>query len=89
MPSVSGMAVSALLVSLQQLDWADLATHLVTKDELRAAGWSEAKIKLHLGEPKGRHPSTHFRNPLGQPYWNGQQVLAAAVRAGLLPSDGA
>jgi len=87
MPSLNGMAVSALLVSLQQLDWTDLATRLVTKDELRAAGWSEAKIKLHLGEPKGRHPSTHFRNPLGQPYWTGQQVLAAAVRVGLLPSD--
>ena len=81
------MAVSALLLSLQQLDWPALASHLVTKDELRGSGWSEAKIKLHLGEPKGRHPSTHFRNPLGQPYWTGQQVLAAAVRAGFLPSD--
>lgn len=81
------MAISALLLSLQQLDWPALATHLVTKEELRGSGWSEAKIKLHLGEPKGRYPSTHFRNPLGQPYWTGQQVLAAAVRAGLLPSD--
>ena len=53
------------------MPWADLAGILVTKDDLRGSGWSEAKIKLHLGEPKGRHPSTHFRNPLGQPYWTG------------------
>jgi hypothetical protein len=72
---------------LLKMPWADLAGILVTKDDLRGSGWSEAKIKLYLGEPKGRHPSTHFRNPLGQPYWTGQQVLAAAVRAGLLPSD--
>ena len=81
------MAPSALPASLLRLSWSDLAKHLVTKNELRAAGWSEAKIKLHLGKPDGRHPSTHFRNPLGQPYWTGQQVLAAAVRAGVLSSE--
>ena len=67
--------------------WEELAHRLLTKNELREAAWSEGTIKLHLGKPHGRHPSTHFRNPLGQPYWTGQQVLAAAVRAGLLPSD--
>ena len=81
------MAPSALPASLLRLSWSDLADHLVTKNELRAAGWSEAKIKLHLGKPDGRNPSTHFRNPLGQPYWTGQQVLAAAVRAGVLSSE--
>jgi hypothetical protein len=70
-----------------KMPWADLAGILVTKDELREAGWSEAKIKLHLGQPHGRHPSTHFRNPLGQPYWNGQQVVAAAVRAGYVSRE--
>ncbi len=81
------MAPSALLVCLLRLTWPELALHLVTKEELRASGWSEAKIKRHLGEPKGRHPSTHFRNPLGQPYWTGQQVLSAAVRAGYLSAE--
>lgn len=81
------MAPSAFLSGLLQLSWDDLAERLITKVELREGGWSEAKIKLHLGEPKGRHPSTHFRNPLGQPYWTGQQVLGAAVRAGYLPSE--
>jgi len=81
------MAPSALPASLLRLSWSDLADHLVTKNELRAARWSEAKIKRHLGQPDGRHPSTHFRNPLGQPYWTGQQVLAAAVRAGVLSSE--
>jgi len=73
--------------ALLQKSWADLAEQLVTKQELMQGGWSEAKIKLHLGKPHGRHPSTHFRNPLGQPYWTGQQVLAAAVRAGMVPSE--
>ena len=81
------MATSALPASLLRLSWSDLAKRLVTKNELREAGWSEAKIKRHLGKPQGRHPSTHFRNPLGQPYWTGQQVLAAAVRAGVLSSE--
>ena len=81
------MAPSAFHVGLLRVTWSDLGQQLVTKAELREAGWSEAKIKLHLGDPKGRHPSTHFRNPLGQPYWTGQQVLAAAVRAGLLSSE--
>ena len=72
---------------LMKMPWDGLAGILVTKDDLRGSGWSEAKIKLHLGEPKGRHPSAHFRNPIGQPYWTGQQVLAAAVRAGLLSSE--
>ena len=80
------MAASALLAGLLQLPWSDLAERLITKIELRESGWSEAKIKAHLGEPKGRHASTHFQNPLGQPYWTGQQVVAAAVRAGLLPT---
>ena len=70
-----------------KMPWADLAGILVTKDDLRGSGWSEAKIKLHLGEPKGRHPSTHFRNPLGQPYWTGQQVLSAAVRGGFISAE--
>ena len=73
--------------SLLTKPWHELAGHLVTKDELRTSGWSEAKIKRHLGEPKGRHPSTHFRNPLGQPYWTGQQVLSAAVRAGYVSAE--
>ena len=81
------MAPSALLIGLLRRSWPELAQHLVTKDELMASGWSEAKIKLHLGEPKGRHPSSHFRNPLGQPYWTGQQVLSAAVRAGYLSAE--
>ncbi len=67
--------------------WEELAHRLLTKNELREAGWSEGKIKLHLGKPHGRHPSTHFRNPLGQPYWTGQQVLAAAVRAGYVSRE--
>ena len=73
--------------SLMKMPWDGLAGILVTKDDLRGSGWSEAKIKLHLGEPKGRHPSTHFRNPLGQPYWTGQQVLSAAVRAGYISAE--
>ncbi len=81
------MAPSALLVGLLRLTWPELAQHLVTKEELRAGGWSEAKIKRNLGAPHGRHPSTHFRNPLGQPYWTGQQVLSAAVRAGYLSAE--
>lgn len=81
------MATSALPASLLRLSWSDLAKYLVTKNELREAGWSEAKIKRHLGKPQWRHPRTHFRNPLGQPYWTGQQVLAAAVRAGVLSSE--
>ena len=72
---------------LMKMPWADLAGILVTKDELREAGWSEAKIKRHLGQPHGRHPSTHFRNPLGQPYWTGQRVVAAAVRAGYVSRE--
>ena len=72
---------------LMKMPWADLAGILVAKDDLRGSGWSEAKIKLHLGEPKGRHPSTHFRNPLGQPYWTGQQVLSAAVRGGFISAE--
>jgi hypothetical protein len=72
---------------LMKMPWADLAGILVTKDDLRGSGWSEAKIKRHLGQPHGRHPSTHFRNPLGQPYWNGQQVVAAAVRAGYVSRE--
>ena len=72
---------------LMKMRWADLAGILVTKDDLREAGWSEAKIKRHLGQPHGRHPSTHFRNPLGQPYWTGQQVLSAAVRAGYVSRE--
>ena len=72
---------------LMKMPWDGLAGILVTKDDLRGSGWSEAKIKLHLGEPKGRHPSTHFRNPLGQPYWTGQQVLSAAVRAGYISAE--
>lgn len=81
------MKKDSVCEALLKSPWSDLAKHLVTKNELRAAGWSEAKIKLHLGKPHGRHPSTHFRNPLGQPYWTGQQVLAAAVRAGVLSSE--
>ena len=81
------MKTDSICEELLKAPWSDLAKHLVTKNELRAAGWSEAKIKLHLGQPDGRHPSTHFRNPLGQPYWTGQQVLAAAVRAGVLSSE--
>ena len=72
---------------LMKMPWAALEGILITKDDLRGSGWSEAKIKLHLGEPKGRHPSTHFRNPLGQPYWTGQQVLSAAVRAGYISTE--
>lgn len=72
---------------LMKMPWDVLAGILVTKDDLRGSGWSEAKIKLHLGEPKGRHPSTHFRNPLGQPYWTGQQVLSAAVRGGYISAE--
>ena len=72
---------------LMKMPWADLERILVTKDDLRGSGWSEAKIKLHLGEPKGRYPSTHFRNPLGQPYWTGQQVLSAAVRGGFISAE--
>ena len=72
---------------LMKMPWDGLAGILVTKDDLRGSGWSEAKIKLHLGEPRGRHPSTHFRNPLGQPYWTGQQVLSAAVRAGYISAE--
>jgi hypothetical protein len=83
----SAMAPSVFLAGLLQLPWPDLAARLITKDELREAGWSEAKIKLHLGEPKGRHPSTHFQNPLGQPYWTGQQVLSAAVRGGYISAE--
>ena len=83
----SDMKKDSICEGLLKSPWSDLAKHLVTKNELRAAGWSEAKIKLHLGKPHGRHPSTHFRNPLGQPYWTGQQVLAAAVRAGVLSSE--
>jgi hypothetical protein len=74
------MKKDSISAGLMKMPWADLAGILVTKDELREAGWSEAKIKLHLGQPHGRHPSTHFRNPLGQPYWTGQRVVAAAVR---------
>jgi len=81
------MAPSVFLAGLMQLPWPDLAARLITKDELREAGWSDSKIKLHLGEPKGRHPSTHFRNPLGQPYWTGQQVLSAAVRGGYISAE--
>lgn len=73
--------------SLLTKAWHELAKHLVTKNELRASGWSEAKIKRHLGKPHGRHPSTHFRNPLGQPYWTGQQVLAAAVLGGYISAE--
>ncbi len=73
--------------SLMKMPWADLASIHVDKEVLRSSGWSEAKIKLHLGEPKGRHPSTHFRNPLGQPYWTGQQVLSAAVRGGFISAE--
>jgi hypothetical protein len=81
------MAPSVFLAGLLQLPWPDLAERLITKDELREAGWSDAKIKLHLGEPKGRHPSTHFQNPLGQPFWSGQQVLSAAVRGGYISAE--
>lgn len=81
------MKPNAICEALLSKSWGELKDILVTKKELREGGWSEAKIKLHLGEPKGRHPSTHFRNPLGQPYWTGQQVLGAAVRAGYLPSE--
>jgi hypothetical protein len=81
------MAPSVFLAGLLQLPWPDLAARLITKEELREAGWSDAKIKLHLGEPKGRHPSTHFQNPLGQPYWTGQQVLSAAVRGGYISAE--
>lgn len=73
--------------SLMKMPWADLASIHVDKEVLRSSGWSEAKIKLHLGEPHGRHPSTHFRNPLGQPYWTGQQVLSAAVRGGFISAE--
>ena len=73
--------------SLMKMPWADLACIHVDKEALRSSGWSEAKIKLHLGQPHGRHPSTHFRNPLGQPYWTGQQVLSAAVRAGYVSPE--
>lgn len=81
------MKSNSICEGLLKMPWADLANHLVTKNELRASGWSEAKIKRHLGEPHGRHPSTHFRNPLGQPYWTGQQVLSAAVRAGYISAE--
>jgi len=81
------MAPSVFLAGLLQLPWPDLAARLITKDELCEAGWSDAKIKLHLGEPKGRHPSTHFINPRGQPYWTGQQVLSAAVRGGYISAE--
>ena len=81
------MKKDSICEELLKSPWSDLAKRLVTKNELRAAGWSEAKIKLHLGKPHGRHLSTHFRNPHGQPYWTGQQVLAAAVRAGVLSSE--
>jgi hypothetical protein len=67
--------------------WEELAHRLLTKNELREAAWSEGTIKLHLGKPHGRHPSTHFRNPLGEPYWTGQQVVAAAVRAGYVSRE--
>lgn len=70
-----------------KMPWDGLAGILVTKDDLRGSGWSEAKIKRHLGKPNGRHPSTHFRNPLGQPYWTGQQVLSAAVRGGYISAE--
>lgn len=81
------MKSNSICEGLLKMPWADLANHLVTKNELRASGWSEAKIKRHLGEPHGRHPSTHFRNPLGQPYWTGQQVLSAAVRGGYISAE--
>ena len=81
------MKKDSICEELLKSPWSDLAKRFVTKNELRAAGWSEAKIKRHLGKPHGRDLSTHFRNPLGQPYWTGQQVLAAAVRAGVLSSE--
>lgn len=81
------MKSNSICEVLLKMPWADLAYRLITKNELRASGWSEAKIKRHLGAPHGRHPSTHFRNPLGQPYWTGQQVLSAAVRGGFISAE--
>jgi len=81
------MNKNTLCEALLSRSWDELQDHLVTKKELREGGWSEAKIKLHLGEPKGSHPSTHFRNPLGQPYWTGQQVVGAGVRAGYVSRE--
>lgn len=81
------MKSNSICERLLKMPWADLANNLITKNELRASGWSEAKIKRHLGKPHGRHPSTHFRNPLGQPYWTGQQVLSAAVRGGYISAE--
>ena len=81
------MKSNSICEALLKMPWADLANNLITKNELRASGWSEAKIKRHLGKPHGRHPSTHFRNPLGQPYWTGQQVLSAAVRGGYISAE--
>lgn len=81
------MKSNSICERLLKMPWADLANNLTTKNELRASGWSEAKIKRHLGKPYGRHPSTHFRNPLGQPYWTGQQVLSAAIRAGYISAE--
>jgi hypothetical protein len=75
------------LQALLAKSWDELADLHVDKRDLRADGWSEARIKRFLGKPKGRHPSEHFRNPLGQPYWTGPQVLSAALRCGWLASE--
>lgn len=81
------MSDNGLIASLLSHTWSHIVHRVVTKHELRAAGWSEARIKKFLGEPYGRHPSEHFRNPLGQPYWTGPQVLSAAIRCGWLAPE--
>lgn len=81
------MKLSPLIKGLLAMGWDELGRREVTKKELRTDGWSEGKIKRFLGKPSGRHSSTHFLSRIGQPYWMGQQVLAAAVQGGFAQAE--